>query len=155
MTLRDYLGVLRRHRWIILMCVVLVPLAAVALSLRQQRLYEATAEILISHQNLAASLGGLQQDFTEADRLAQTQASLARVPEVARRAIAAAGATGVTADGLLNNSKVSTQPNADLLDFSVTNRQPRIGGAARDRLRAIVQHLPARARFGGVRERST
>ncbi len=122
MSLRDYLGVLRRHKWIILTCVVLFPLAAVALSLRQQRLYEGTAEVLISHQNLAASLGGLQQDFTEADRLAQTQASLARVPEVAKRALAAAGVTSLTADELLNDSKVSTQPNADLLDFSVTNR---------------------------------
>jgi polysaccharide biosynthesis transport protein len=122
LSLRDYLGVVRRHKWIILMCVVLFPLAAVALSLRQQRLYEATAEVLISHQNLAASLGGLQQDFTEADRLAQTQASLARVPEVAKRAIAAARVTSLTADELLNDSRVSTQPNADLLDFSVTNR---------------------------------
>jgi Mrp family chromosome partitioning ATPase/capsular polysaccharide biosynthesis protein len=122
LSLRDYLGVLRRHKWIILICVVLFPLAAVALSLRQQRLYEATAEVLISHQNLAASLGGLQQDFTEADRLAQTQASLARVPEVAKRALAAARVTSLTADELLNDSKVSTQPNADLLDFSVTNR---------------------------------
>jgi capsular exopolysaccharide synthesis family protein len=122
LTLREYFGLLRRHKWIILICAVLVPLAAVALSLRQQRLYEATAEVLISHQNLAASLGGLQQDFTEADRLAQTQASLARVPEVAIRALAAARVSSLTADELLNDSKVSTQPNADLLDFSVTNR---------------------------------
>ena len=59
MTLRDYLGVLRRHKWIILGAVLLLPALAVAASLQQQRLYQATAEVLISHQNLAASLGGL------------------------------------------------------------------------------------------------
>ena len=124
MTLRDYLGVLRRHKLIVLECAILLPLAAVALSLRQQRLYEATAETLISHQNVAASLGGLQQDFTEADRQAQTQASLARVPTVAQRAITAARVSGMTAQDLLDHSHVSTQANADLLDFSVTNHDP-------------------------------
>jgi polysaccharide biosynthesis transport protein len=121
LTLRDYLGVLGRHKWIIFMSVILVPLILVAVSVRQQRLYESTAEILLSHQDLAASLGGLQQDFTQADRLAQTQASLAREPAVAQRAIAAAGVTGLTPEQLLRDSKVSTQANADLLDFSVTS----------------------------------
>jgi succinoglycan biosynthesis transport protein ExoP len=121
LTLRDYLGVLRRHKWIIFATAILLPVLAVAASLQQRRLYQATAEILISHQNLAASLGGLQQDYTEADRIAQTQASLARVPAVAERAIRAARVSGITADDFLSNSKVSTQANADLLDFSVTN----------------------------------
>jgi succinoglycan biosynthesis transport protein ExoP len=121
LTLRDYLGVLRRHKWITFWTAALLPVLAVAASLQQQRLYQATAEVLISHQNIAASLGGLQQDFTEADRLAQTQASLARVPAVARRAIAAARVTGMTPEDLLRDSQVATQANADLLDFSVTN----------------------------------
>jgi polysaccharide biosynthesis transport protein len=120
-TLRDYVGVLRRHKVIILVCAILLPALAVYVSLRQERLYRATAEILISHQNLAASLGGLQQDFTEADRQAQTEASLARVPAVAQRAITAAGVQGMTAQNFLDHSKVSTQANADLLDLSVTN----------------------------------
>jgi succinoglycan biosynthesis transport protein ExoP len=121
LTLRDYLGVVGRHKWIIFTMAILLPVLAVAASLQQRRLYQSTAEILISHQNLAASLGGLQQDYTEADRIAQTQASLARVPAVAERAITAARVSGMTADDLLSNSKVSTQANADLLDFSVTN----------------------------------
>jgi capsular exopolysaccharide synthesis family protein len=121
LTLRDYLGVLRRQKWIIIATAVVFPLLAFAASHQQRRLYQATAEILITHQNLAASLGGLQQDYTEADRIAQTQASLARVPAVAERAIRAAGVSGMTADELLSNSKVSTQANADLVDFSVRN----------------------------------
>jgi succinoglycan biosynthesis transport protein ExoP len=124
LTLRDYLGVLRRHKWITFWTAALLPVLAVAASLQQQRLYQATAEVLISHQNIAASLGGLQQDFTEADRLAQTQASLARVPAVARRAIAAARGSGMKPEDHLGISKVSTQANADLLDFSVTNPSP-------------------------------
>ena len=42
-TLRDYLHVVQRRKWIILTAVVLVPAAAVAFSLHQQKLYQASA----------------------------------------------------------------------------------------------------------------
>ena len=53
-TLRDYLQVVRRRKWIILTAVVLVPLAAVAFSLHQQKLYQASAQVLLNSQNLAS-----------------------------------------------------------------------------------------------------
>ena len=37
--LREYLHILRRRKWIVLLCVVIVPLAAVGFSLRQSALY--------------------------------------------------------------------------------------------------------------------
>ena len=51
-TLRDYLRVVRRRKWIILQAVVLVPLAAVLVSLRQQDLYESSAQVLLSKADL-------------------------------------------------------------------------------------------------------
>ncbi len=54
-SLRDYLHVVRRRKWIILQAVVLVPAAAIAFSLHQQKLYQASAQVLLSSQNLAAS----------------------------------------------------------------------------------------------------
>ena len=68
-TLRDDLRVVKRRRWIIPQAVIQVPLAAVLSSLRQEKMYQASAEVLLSQQP---------------DRVAQTQADLARVPEVAR-----------------------------------------------------------------------
>src|SRR5713101_8607377 len=79
-TLRDYLHVVRRRKWIILQAVVLVPFAAVAFSLHQQKKYEASAQVLLSRQNLATSLTGAQDPsvYIQADRIAQTQADVAR-----------------------------------------------------------------------------
>src|SRR5438552_19202261 len=88
-TLRDYLQVVRRRKWIILQAVVLVPAAAVAFSLHQQKLYQASAQVLLSSQNLAAQLTGTQSTGMnlQPDRIAQTQADVARVPEVAKRVL--------------------------------------------------------------------
>lgn len=125
-SLRDYLRVVRRRKWIILQAVVLVPAAAVAFSLQQQRLYESESEVLLSRQNLAAILTGTPDPILNqsADRVAQTQADLARVPEVARRVLAALKLRDRTPDDLLAASEVSPKPNADLLVFTVTDPEP-------------------------------
>jgi polysaccharide biosynthesis transport protein len=122
-SLRGYLSTLRRRKWILLQALVLVPLSALLFSLRQETLYEAEAEVLISRQNLAAALTGTSDPlaFQQAERLLQTQASLARVPEVARRVLAEVEAPGYDARAFLDASEVATQPNADLLTFSVVD----------------------------------
>ena len=58
-------------------------------------------------------------------RLAQTQAAIARIPAVATRAIRLAGVHGISAGDLLANSSVSPRTNADLLDFAVKNGDPK------------------------------
>ena len=127
-TLRDYLQVVRRRKWIILQAALLAPAVAVGLSLQQERLYEAQSEVLLSRQNLAASLTGTPDPsaYVQADRLAQTQADLARVPEVARRVLAELRLTDRTSHDLLDASEVSAKPNADLLVFSVTDPSGRL-----------------------------
>jgi Mrp family chromosome partitioning ATPase/capsular polysaccharide biosynthesis protein len=124
-TLRDYLNVAKRRKWIILSCLVLVPAAAIAFSLSQTKLYEASAEVLLSRQNLAAALTGTPDSsvYVQADRIAQTQASLARVPDVARRVIAQTG-LDMTAEEFLLASSVSAKQNADLLDMKVIDKDP-------------------------------
>jgi len=124
-TLRDYLNVARRRKWIILQAVVLVPAAAIAFSLTQTKLYEASAEVLLSRQNLAAALTGTPDSsvYVQADRIAQTQANLARVPDVARRVLDETNVE-MTAEEFLAASSVSAKQNADLLDMRVTDRDP-------------------------------
>jgi succinoglycan biosynthesis transport protein ExoP len=125
-TLRDYLHVLRRRKWIVLQAVVLVPAAAIAFSLHQEKLYQASAQVLLSTQNLAAELTGTQQVGVQVqpDRVAQTQADVARVPEVAFRVLQRVRGTLLTTQGFLAHSTVSTATNADILTFTVTNHLP-------------------------------
>ena len=102
-TLRDYLHVFRRRKWIILQAVVLVPLAAVLFSLHQQERYQESAQVLLSSQNLAAQLTGSQATGVslQPDRIAATQADVARVPDIARRVLAQITGTGLTPQSFL------------------------------------------------------
>src|SRR5918912_1818170 len=122
-TLRDYLQIVRRRKLVILLTVIATPAVAVTLSLRQQPLYQGTAQVLLNRQNLANSLTGTQDPnlYQPADRLAATQAKLARVAVVAQRTLAALGLTGRTVEDFLKHSSVTAETNADLLDFRVVD----------------------------------
>lgn len=124
-TLRDYLQVARRRKWIIVLAAVIVPLAALAYSVNQQTQYEGSAQVLLSSQDLGTQLAGTQDPnvYTPADRRAQTQAELARVPAVATRAIAATHAS-ISPSAFLASSSATAGANADILTFTVTNHDP-------------------------------
>src|SRR5438067_2721229 len=126
-TLRDYLHVLQRRKWIVLVVLGVFVAGAVAYSLQQQRLYQATAQVLLSTQNLAGQLTSTQQPISGGqtpERIAQTQADVAILPNVARNALRRAGNRTLTPQQLLKQSSVVAQPNADILEFSVTNHDP-------------------------------
>src|SRR6266516_2116201 len=125
-TLRDYLNVVRRRKWIILQAIILVPLAAVAFSLQQQKKFESSAQVVLSRQNLANSLTGTQDStqFVQADRLAQTQADVARVPTILPRVLHRLDIRNRSVGTLHANSSVDARQNADLLDFKVVDPDP-------------------------------
>jgi polysaccharide biosynthesis transport protein len=116
--LHQYLRTLRRRKWIVLQALILTPLAAAFLSLRQQPQYQATASVLLGDETIAAGLAGTAESAS-ADRIAQTQADIARTPEVLRRAIDRVHARDLTVDDLLKRSSVSPRTNSDVLDFRV------------------------------------
>jgi len=101
---------------------VLLTLAAVAFSLHQQALYEASADVLLSAENVSSavpgSLSGLSQD---PERTTETQAQVARVPAVVQGALDRVDAPGMTVADFLANSSVSSSPTSDILTFAVTN----------------------------------
>src|ERR687885_2846303 len=110
-TLRDYLQIVRRRKLVILLTVVLTPVVAVTLSLRQERLYQGTAQVLLNRQNLANTLTGTQDPnlYQPADRLAVTQAKLARVGAVAEQTLLALGLRHRTIEGFLAHSSVTAE----------------------------------------------
>jgi polysaccharide biosynthesis transport protein len=122
-TLRDYLRVLRRRKWVVILIALLVPGLTVFLSLQQSARYESSAEVLLDQQDLSSSLTGIENPNVTQDpaRFIQTQVDLARVPTVADRVRRATGARL----NLLANSSVSGRNDSNILDFTVTTSSPR------------------------------
>jgi len=124
MTLRDYINVLKRRRVIVLVAFLLVPIAATAYSLHQQRLYQANAVVLLREQSLSDILqNSPSPQPAQAARIVSTEAEVARVDVIIKRVLKAAGSRETVAAFLVHSS-VSADPNADLLTFRVNSQEP-------------------------------
>jgi polysaccharide biosynthesis transport protein len=123
--IREYLAILRRRKWIVVLGLLLVPLVAVLLSLQQPALYQSSAEVLLKHQSLAGGLTGIQDTvFTDPRRTAATQARIAQAPPVGERVISALRIEGLTPTAFLAGSSVSPSPDSDILTFTYVDQDP-------------------------------
>jgi capsular exopolysaccharide synthesis family protein len=122
-TLSGFLGLLARRKWIVIASVVLAVLAALVLSLSQGKRYEASAEVLLNRENLAASLTGSTdvQAIQDAARFDQTQADVARARSLARSTLDAAGFPKRPTSTFLKDSSVAAQLDSDILRFTATD----------------------------------
>lgn len=119
-SLHDYLHVLRRRKWILILSVVVLPLAALVFSLSREPLYKAGSTVLITNQDLSSAVLGLDPfvNRPSSERSAQTQADLARTEEVAARTVEAAGVE-LTPQEFLASSAAEPRSDADLIDLTV------------------------------------
>jgi succinoglycan biosynthesis transport protein ExoP len=126
LTLTDYLAVLRRRLLVIVGAAVLAAGTATFLSLSLPDKYSASSEVYVSRQNLGLSITGTTNPdlYSDPIRVLQTQADIARSPQVTAVAARRAKVPGVNGGTLLASSGVSPKSNADLLRFSVTNGDP-------------------------------
>ncbi|MEJ7786755.1 MAG: polysaccharide biosynthesis tyrosine autokinase [Solirubrobacteraceae bacterium] len=121
-TLR-YLQVLRRRKLIFAICLIVPVAAAVAYGLSKSPVYQGSAQVLLSRQNLANALTNTPDPSSQTNnfsQIVQTQASVARSPVVAQR-VARAVPTGLTYKDVLANSSVEANANADILNFKAAN----------------------------------
>jgi polysaccharide biosynthesis transport protein len=113
-----------RKRWKLIIAATLIVLAAaIAVSLRQPKRFQATALVEISRQDLAATITGTPSTVatgTDFSRVAQTDATVAQSTAVAEAAIQAAR-SHLAASALLSSSSVTSSPDNDLLAFAVTS----------------------------------
>ncbi len=125
-SLSAYLRVLRRRKWIVIACAILVPAAALFFSMRQTTQYQSSAEVFVNKENIASALTGIQDTtlFVDEQRAADTQAALAVVPDVARNALAIAGEKGADPHALLAIASVAPKGDTDILEFTVTDPDP-------------------------------
>lgn len=123
-TIADYLAVVRRYKWVIVVLVVVVPSVAYVMSAREPKVFRATADVLLNNQEVAATLSGIPTQSTATDpfRYARTQARLAGSPAVLERALEIAGLERIEGWG----SDVSADPDTDILTFGANYGEPDI-----------------------------
>ena len=127
-SLREYVQIAQRRKWIIALGAVLVPFAAIVISFLQHPTYGSSAEVLINRQNIAQTLTGtIDPTASDATRVLATQVALARLPDVAKRALALAGTdgSGLTPPRFLRHTSVTEKPEADVLVFTAKARTQR------------------------------
>jgi polysaccharide biosynthesis transport protein len=117
-SLLDYLRVVGRWKLVFLLIVLLVPATVGAVSLIQTPIYGASAEVLLTP--------GVREQFVDPQRVAQTQAELARIPDVVDPVLAKFPNAGLDREEFLESSSVSTTLGSDLLTFSVENSDPEL-----------------------------
>jgi capsular exopolysaccharide synthesis family protein len=123
--LSHYLRLLRRNLWIVILTLALATAVAVYVSHRQSKLYRSSADVFLGSQSVASAVTGAPLG-ADPVRTATTQAALAHTAPVAERALRLAAIDNRSPDELLANSTVTPAANADILTFSVKDRNPRI-----------------------------
>jgi receptor protein-tyrosine kinase len=130
-SLADYLAILRRHWWVIAIPLVVAPIGAFVAASSEQSVYQATSTVYINRTPAVATATGVfdQSASTDPQRFFQTQADLARKPTLLQRTVRNAHVSGISPGDLASNSSVTPSPNADLLIFNVTDRNPDVAAA--------------------------
>jgi Mrp family chromosome partitioning ATPase/capsular polysaccharide biosynthesis protein len=116
---------LRRRKWIVIHAAIIVPLVAAAWSLHQQPRYQAVASVLLTNDAGLTGVAAPGGTASSPDRRAQTEADLARMQPVVAHTLQRLEVKGLTVDGFLKRSSVSPRANADILDFRVTDPNPK------------------------------
>jgi capsular exopolysaccharide synthesis family protein len=117
LTIRDYLGVVRRWRGRILIAMALTLVAAATYSLTSEPRYAASAQVLVG---LADAPRNTTQRVAP-ERINDTQAALAHTTEVARRTLSAAGVSDLSTEDFLASSKVVPNAKNDVLIFRASD----------------------------------
>ena len=145
-SLADYLAILRRRAWIIVIPLVLAPILTLLVSSEQQPLYRSSASVYINRTPATSTATGIFDQSAAQDpvRFFQTQADLARDPILLA---AAAKAAHVGAGPFTDSSSVSPSVDADLLIFSVDNRHSTVAARlANAYAKAFTTYQPAQDR---------
>ena len=125
-SLSAYLRVLRRRKWIIIACAIVVPVTAYVLSARQPAQYQASAQVYLSSEDIAGALTGISASYVDPVQLADSQAALAQTPAVAQAAVARSGLKGISWADALGSVSVVPESDTGILVFTVTDGNPQV-----------------------------
>jgi succinoglycan biosynthesis transport protein ExoP len=121
----DFFRALRRRRGIIILCILLVPLAAVGVALLQDERWKASASLLFRDPQFAQQLFGSSFDSGSGDpqRAAATNLELVSLQVVADRA--ARKVEEITGEKLLDQMDISSEGQSDVVNIEATDKNPR------------------------------
>jgi polysaccharide biosynthesis transport protein len=124
-TLADYLAILRRRKWPVLVLPLVVAAASYVIVSGESSVYQATAQVLVDRTSIVSAISGVQDPaIGDPTRFLATEASIGRSPVLASRAASASGISGITGQGLLADSSITSEADADILDVSVSSANP-------------------------------
>jgi Mrp family chromosome partitioning ATPase len=114
------------RKWpLILPFAIVTPLVAFALTSSQPAVHSSSADVLLNRQ--AYVISGLRDPtFWYPNRAQLTQATLARLPDVAQRVVDAAGLADRGRYGFLAQSWVAAGGGTDVMTFHVSDRDPEL-----------------------------
>jgi capsular exopolysaccharide synthesis family protein len=118
--LEQALRIVRRRKWIVLQALIAVPLMALALSVRQEKQYTATATLLFRETPAVLEESSVLRDPT---REAATNGELVALPEVAAKASEEVK-NGITAGEFLESVEVTPSTSAETATVSATTNSP-------------------------------
>jgi polysaccharide biosynthesis transport protein len=139
-TLSDYLAVLRRRLWIVILAIVIAVAAAYLVSSRETPAYKATSQVNVGANSIATILNPATRISSSAmEQQVASAAATAHTTPIAKQALQLAGVTDLTPKQLLDESSVSASDTSTFITFTVTDRFPdRATRLATDYARAFV-----------------
>jgi capsular exopolysaccharide synthesis family protein len=124
-TLRTITRVLRRRWLIVAVCTLGAAAAALALTLREDKQYESSASLLLRPANVESSVFTSATSKTpDATRVAATNADLAGLDVIARRAARRVTQRHVTGSFVASNVDAFAKQNSDVTTITATTDDP-------------------------------
>jgi capsular polysaccharide biosynthesis protein len=106
MTVVDYLAILRRRKWLVIVPILVAGLSAFFVSSRQEPQYRASAKVFVDTTNITG----------DPERFINTIAGLSDSLDLARQV--AAELPGITPEAVLDQTAVAPSEGADLLSVT-------------------------------------
>lgn len=125
-TLRAFLTVVRRRLPILLVCAIVVPAAALAWSLQQEKEYESTASLLFreTHLDQAFTGGSFFSPSEDPTRAAETNLRLVSLGAVAARTAKQLDVPGLTPGAVAGSVSVTSAGESDVADVNAKASDP-------------------------------
>jgi succinoglycan biosynthesis transport protein ExoP len=124
-TLSDYLAVLRRRLWIVILAIVVAVAAAYVVSSRETPAYEATSEVNVGGNSISTILNpSAHLSSSVVQQNVASAAQSAHTTPIAQATLGAAGIHGMTAQDLLDETTITPSDTTSFFTIAVTDRFP-------------------------------
>jgi polysaccharide biosynthesis transport protein len=124
-TLSDYLGVLRRRLWVVILAIVVAVAAAYVVSSRQTPAYEATSQVNVGGSSISTILNpSAHLSSSVVQQNVASAAQAAHTTPIAQATLRAAGVRGLTSQDLLDETTITPSSTTSFFTISVTDRFP-------------------------------